>query len=135
MSKEKKEIAVREKEEISKSSGEPTQSGVLYSPAVDIYETEQAITLLADLPGVGKDELDIKVEDRQLILTGLVKASDSAHKTLYREYRVGGYTRTFQLGDTIDQSKIDASLKNGVLTLVLPKAEHLKPRKIQVTAA
>ena len=131
----KKEIAVREKEAIQQEDGEPTQTGVYYSPAVDIYETEEAITLSADLPGVDKDGLDINVEDRQLTITGLVKEPEERLQQIYSEYGVGGYMRSFRLGDTIDQTKIDASLKDGVLTLVLPKADRLKPRKIEVAVS
>jgi HSP20 family protein len=134
MSKEKKEIAVREKEEVKKDQGEPTQAGVYYSPAVDIYESEDAITVLADLPGVDKDLLDVDVEDRQLTITGRVAQPEERFQPLYREYGIGGYTRSFRLGDTIDPSKIGASLKDGVLTLVLPKADRLKPRKIEISS-
>ena len=70
---DKNEIAVREKEEIKKEEGEHTKAGVFYSPTVDIYESVDAITLLADLPGVDKDKLDIDVEDKQLTITGFVE--------------------------------------------------------------
>jgi HSP20 family protein len=133
--KTKKEIKLREKEEIKKDDGEPTKAGVYYSPAVDIFETDDAITLLADLPGVEKDGLDINVEDRQLTITGLVKEPEERRQPVYSEYGIGGYTRNFKLGDTIDQSKISASLKDGVLELVLPKADRLKPRKIEIATA
>ena len=131
--KEKKEISLREKEEIKKEEGEPTQAGVYYSPTVDIYETDDSITLLADLPGVGKEHLDINVEDKQLIITGLVEEPEERLQSIYAEYGIGGYTRSFKLGDTIDQAGINASLKDGVLTLVLPKAERLKPRKVEIS--
>ncbi len=131
--KAKKEIAIREKEEIKKEEGEPTRAGVSYLPLVDIYETDEAITLMADLPGVDKKDLDIDVRDRQLTVTGLVKEPEERFQSVYTEYGIGGYTRNFKLGDTIDQSKISASLQDGVLTLVLPKADRLKPRKVQVS--
>ena len=131
--KKENKLKVRDKEEIKKSEGEPTKTGVQYSPAVDIYETEDSITLLADLPGVETGDLDINVEDKQLTITGLVN-DKSEGEAIYTEYGIGGYTRTFKLGDSIDQSKISASLKEGVLTLVLPKAEQLKARKIEVNA-
>ena len=135
ISKENKEISLREKEEIQKDSGEPTKEGVYFSPTVDIYETDEAITLLADLPGVEKDKLDINVEDKQLTITGLVDEPENRLQSIYTEYGIGGYTRSFKLGDAIDQSKINAALKDGVLTLVLPKAEALKPRKIEITTS
>lgn len=133
--KENKEITLREKEEIKKNDGEPTKAGVYYSPAVDIFETEDAITVLADLPGVDRSGLDINVEDRQLTITGLVGEPENRFQSVYTEYGIGGYTRTFRLGDTIDQSKINAALKDGVLTLVLPKADRLKPRKIEIATS
>ena len=134
MSKDK-EITLREKEEISKDGGEPTKSGIYYSPAVDICETEEEITVLADLPGVASGDLDINVEDRRLTITGMVKEPEDRLQRIYGEYGIGGYTRSFKLGDTIDQTKINASLKDGVLTLVLPKADRLKPRKIEIATA
>ncbi len=133
--KETKEIKVREKESIKKDEGEPTQAGIRYTPAVDIYETDAAITLLADLPGVDKDGLDIHLEDRQLTITGAVKEPEKSPQAFYSEYGIGGYTRSFKLGETIDPTKISASLKNGVLELILPKADRLKPRKIEITTA
>mgnify|MGYP003574555597 CR=1 FL=1 len=131
---EKREISVREKEEIKKEEGEPTRSGVFYSPSVDIYENKEAITLLADIPGVEKTDLDIDVENQKLTLTGLLRTENKKLDPVYTEYGIGGYSRTFKLGDTIDQSKISASLKDGVLTLILPKADRLKPRKIEILA-
>ena len=110
--KEKKEIATREKEEIKKNEGEPTRAGVYYSPTVDIYETDDAITLLADLPGVDKKDLDLDIEDQRLTLTGLVNEPESRFSPVYTEYGIGGYTRSFKLWDTIDLSKISAALKD-----------------------
>lgn len=129
---DRKEIALREKEEIKKDEGEPTQAGIYYSPMVDIYENEEAITLLADVPGVTKEGLDINIEERQLTITGLVAEPESRFQPVYTEYGIGGYTRSFRLGDAIDRTQINASLKDGVLTLVLPKADKLKPRKVEI---
>ncbi len=131
----KREIKPTQKEAIKKDDGEPTKAGVYYSPAVDIFETDDAITLLADLPGVEKEGLDINVEDRQLTITGLVKEPEDRLQSVYAEYGIGGYSRNFKLGDTIDQRQISASLKDGVLELVLPKADRLKPRKIEIATA
>lgn len=130
--KKDKEISLREKEEIEKHKGEPLRTGVKFLPTVDIHETEESITLLADLPGVDKSDLEIHVEDRELTITGLVQEPEQRFQPVYREYDIGGYTRSFRLGDTIDQTKINASLQDGVLTLILPKAERIKPRKIEI---
>ena len=132
---DKREIAVREKEESEKSEGDPIRQGVFYSPDVDIFESEEAITLIADVPGVDKEKLDIKVEDRKLTITGLVDETEERLRPVYTEYGIGGYTRGFNLSDAIDDSKINASYENGVLTLVLPKAERHKTRKIEVAAS
>lgn len=132
--KETTEIAVRSKEAIRKDEGEPTRAGVTYSPAVDIYETEEAITLLADFPGVTKEKLDIHLEERQLTITGLVEEPQLG-PSVFAEYGIGGFTRSFKLGDTIDREHITASLKEGVLSLTLPKADRLRPRKIDIKTA
>ncbi|MCP4676696.1 MAG: Hsp20/alpha crystallin family protein [Deltaproteobacteria bacterium] len=133
MSSEKnKEIAMRDKEEIKKEEGELTRAGVFYSPQVDIHETSETITLLADLPGVDKSDLDIDIKDQRLTITGRVKEPEERFNPVYSEYGIGGYSRSFQLGDSIDPRQISASLKDGVLTLALPKADRLKPRKVEI---
>ena len=131
---EEKSMEVPEQELVPTEEMERTRERRCFVPKTDIYETEEAITLLADLPGVERNQLDINVEDRQLTITGMIKESEAPSEPVYSEYGVGGYTRSFRLGDTIDQSKINASLTDGVLTLVLPKADRLKPRKIEITA-
>lgn len=133
--KEKKEIEVREKEQIAKSEGEPTREGVYYTPAVDIYADDEAITVTADLPGVKKKDLEIDLREGVLTVTGHVSQPESRLRPVYREYGIGGYTRRFTVGDKIDQARISAKLNSGVLELRLPKAEKLKPRKIEVNAA
>lgn len=132
--KEKKELAHREKEPIERSAGEPTRSGIFYSPSVDIYQTDDAITLMADLPGVSRDNLDIDLKDSVLTITGSVGEDEDRPRPVYREYGIGGYMRRFTLSDKIDQGKISADLENGVLIVVLPKADSLKPRKIEIGA-
>jgi HSP20 family protein len=130
--KEKRELEVKNKKHIEKSEGEPTREGVTYVPDVDIIETEDAITLLADLPGVKREDVDIDVREGVLTLTATVAPLAERLNLLYREYDLGGFSRRFTLGERIDQEKINAKLDNGVLTLVLPKAEEAKPRKIKI---
>lgn len=132
---EAKEIEVRGKEKIARGEGEPTRAGTYYSPQVDIYENEDAITLIADLPGVDRDRLDVNLEDDVLTITGFAKQPEARLSPVYSEFDVGGYTRRFTLGDAIDQAAIGATLKDGVLSLVLPKADRLKPRKIAIQTA
>lgn len=130
--KEKKEIEPRNKEEISRAEGEPTRAGVFYTPLVDIFENDTEITVTADLPGVSQEKLDIDVRDNVLTLTGQVEEPDARFNPIYTEYGVGGYLRRFTLSNKIDQSKIKANLKDGVLTLSLPKSERLQPRKVNI---
>jgi len=101
------------------------------SPLVDIFETGDALNVVADLPGVEKDGLNVKVEDGILTIEG--KATNVGRKNpKYQEYELVNFFRQFELSDAIDQEKIAAELKHGVLTLTLPKAERSKPKKIKV---
>lgn len=115
---------------------EQTRSGPVFTPAVDIIETEGAITVLADMPGVNADNLSIDLRESVLTLTGVLEKHEIEKQTdVLREFdEAGTYHRRFTLADTIDQSKIEASLKDGVLRLQLPKVEAVKPRKIAIKA-
>ncbi len=111
---------------------EETRSQERYvTPPVDIYETAEGLVVKADLPGVAKDGLDVQVENN--LFTIRAQASHAAPgDLLYREYELAHFFRQFELTDRVDQQKISADLKNGVLTLSLPKAEEAKPRRIDV---
>jgi len=101
------------------------------APPVDIFETEDALTVVADLPGADKDGVDIRVEDGILTIKG--KANYQPKASIIREeFNIHGYYRQFQLSDEVDQEKIAAESKNGVLTITLPKAEKSMPRQIKV---
>jgi len=114
---------------------EQTRPGPVYSPAVDIFEHETAITVLADMPGVKAQDLEIDLRENVLTLTGRVSSSEmEAPSYVLREYEPGTFIRQFSLGSAIEQSKIDAKLKDGVLRLELPKAEKARPRQIAVRA-
>jgi HSP20 family molecular chaperone IbpA len=114
---------------------EQTRPGPLYSPAVDIFETDAAITVLADMPGVKPDQLDIDLRDSVLTLKGRVTSPTTAGESdVLREYDAGTFFRQFTLSEAIDQAKIDAHLSDGVLRLELPKVERAKPRQITVRA-
>lgn len=105
-------------------------------PAVDVFEDENGITLKADLPGVSKESLSVHVEGDQLTLEGRVALGESARlEPVYAEVRVAQYRRTFALSRDLDTTKIDATMKNGVLTLRIPKGEQAKPRRIPVAVA
>jgi HSP20 family protein len=112
---------------------ERTHSGPVFSPAVDIFENDNAITVLADMPGVKAQALHIDLRESVLTLTGTVELSERDQEaSVVREYQYGTFFRQFTLAETIDQSKIDAKLADGVLRLELPKVERAKPRQINV---
>lgn len=131
---ETKELRVKEKQELA-AQGEQTRPGPVYSPDVDIYETEKEITLLADMPGVKTENLTIDLRDDVLTLSGETESNGgSAEESLLIEYGVGKYYRQFTLSEVIDQENITAELKDGVLRLGLPKVKKATPRKIKVNA-
>ena len=112
---------------------EQTKEGVVFQPAVDIFETENGITLLADMPGVKADQLNVDLHDDILTIRGGVTSPESGSEIeVMSEFNWGSYYRKFSLADTIDQNKIAAKLTDGVLRLELPKVEKAKPRKITV---
>jgi len=129
--KENKEIQVKAKQEAQ--APEQTKPGPVFIPPVDIFETEQDITVLADLPGVKSNDLTIDLRDNTLTISGDIEPYvTAAEQNVLIEYEVGKYFRQFTLSNLIDQEKIDAKLNDGVLTLTLPKAEAAKPRKIEI---
>ena len=112
---------------------EQTRAGAVYSPSVDIFENDKAITVLADMPGVKAQDLKIDLRESVLTLTGRVTPPDGAKESnVLREYQSGTFFRQFTLSETIDQAKIDAKLNDGVLRLELPKVEKARPRQITV---
>ena len=127
-----KDLQVREKREVS-SPAEQTMPGLVFTPEVDILETEDAITLLADMPGVSSEDLDIDLRNDTLTLSGVVQPFEAAdEEDVIIEYEIGKYYRQFTISEAIDQNKIEALLNDGVLRLTLPKAETAKPKKITV---
>jgi HSP20 family molecular chaperone IbpA len=131
---EAKELKVREKQALSTET-EQTRPGPVYTPDVDIFESETNITLLADMPGVTTDHMTIDLRDDVLTLTGEAETDgEASEEPIIMEYGVGKYYRQFTLSEVIDQAKITAELKDGVLRLVLPKVEKATPRKISISA-
>jgi HSP20 family molecular chaperone IbpA len=105
----------------------------VYSPRSDIYEKADALVLLAEMPGVSEKSIEIELEADRLTITGRPEAEQLTGYTLsYGEYRPGTFWRTFRLSDEIDASRIEATIRNGVLRLTLPKKESVKARKIPV---
>ncbi len=131
MTQANKDIQVKEKQDVA--SPEQTTPGPYFTPAVDIFETDEAITLMADLPGVKSDDLSIDLNDDVLTLAGVIAPfEEKDEEDVLIEYEVGRYYRQFTLSDIIDQNSIEAKLNDGVLHLTLPKAEKAKPRKIEI---
>ena len=103
-----------------------------FSPAVDIYDHGEEIVLVADMPGVSGDSLDIHLEKGMLTIRGRASPFPADGEMVFQEYQVGDFVRSFTVTEDVDTEGISAELTNGVLTLRLPKAAEMKPRKIQV---
>jgi len=131
---ESRELQVKEKQEVA-TPGEQTRPGLVFTPQVDIFETDHEITVLADMPGVAADGMNIGLQNGVLTLSGDVKPWEGQDEMdVMVEFEIGKYYRQFTLSDDIDQSKIEAKLEDGVLRLTLPKAQKAVPRQITVTA-
>jgi HSP20 family protein len=128
----RQELQVQQKRELDKKE-EGTVPARVFLPTADIYETDDALNVVLEMPGVEKNSVDIRVEDGVLKIDGRLDFSKyQGLQPLYTEYNVGHYSRSFRLPSRIDQNKIAAELKDGVLSLALPKVEEAKPRTIQV---
>ena len=115
------------------TAAEATRPGVLLTPPVDIFEDANAITVLADMPGVEPAHLKIDLHDGVLTITGHTTDREGSHEMpVAREYPAGTFQRSFTLSEAIDQEQIQATLKHGVLRLRLPKVERAKPRQITI---
>jgi len=111
---------------------ERTRNGVIYTPRFDIVETEGELTLYGDLPGVTQENLDVRFENGELTIQGRVEPRCAGREFVYGEYGIGDFYRSFTISEAIDSEKISAELRSGVLTLHLPKAEAVRPRRISV---
>lgn len=130
---QEQELQVQQKREVQQKQ-ESTIPSRQFMPVTDIFETDQALTLMLEMPGVKKESVDVQVENDVLTISGRIDFSKyEGLQPVYTEYNVGDYARSFQISSKLDQAKIKAQLKDGVMTLVLPKAEKAKPRKISVS--
>jgi HSP20 family protein len=128
----KQELRVQQKREVEKKE-ESTIRARVYVPTADIYETQDALHVILEMPGVEKNNVDIRVEDDVLNVEGQLDLSKYQDlEPLYTEYNIGHYSRSFSLSNKIDQSNIVAELNDGVLSVTLPKVEQAKPRTIEV---
>ena len=132
--KKEKSLDTR-KQETALSEGERTRQSRAYLPRTDIYETDGEILLVADIPGADEGKVDITLAKNILTINAVVDAEGSEdHRLVYQEYGLGDFQRSFALNDEIDREKIEAVVKDGVLTLHLPKSPAARSRKIAVKA-
>jgi HSP20 family molecular chaperone IbpA len=125
-------LQVQEKKELV-PKGEKTVPARYYVPATDIYETDDALIVVMEVPGVDRKEVDVKLENDELSIEARIDFSKyESMEPLYTEYNVGHFTRTFALSQAIDQQQIAASLEDGVLTLTLKKVQSALPRRIEI---
>ena len=125
-------LALREKKELA-AKEEKTVPGRYYVPYTDIYETDETLTVVMEMPGVEKKDLGVMLENDVLRVDGRIDFSKyEGMEPVYTEYNVGHYTRSFTLSNKIDQEKINAQLDGGVLTLTLPKGKDVLPRQIAI---
>ncbi|MCT7378086.1 Hsp20/alpha crystallin family protein [Chelativorans salis] len=131
------EVTTTRKRDVARTNGgEPSTAAPIYLPDTDIYETVDHIVLVADMPGVAPGDVDVTLERRVLTIRGKVPTeAHDGYKRLYAEYGEGDFERVFTLSEEVDRDHIEASHKNGVLTLKLPKAESAKTQRIEVKAA
>ena len=127
------ELQAQHKREVEKKQ-ESTMPVRDFVPVTDIFETEQALTVVLEMPGVSKESVEVGVENDVITITGRIDSSKyEGLQPLYTEYNIGNYSRSFQISSKIEQEGIKAELKDGVMTLVLPKAEKTMPRRISVS--
>ena len=129
---DQQELAVREKRELA-AKEEKTVPGRFYVPYTDVYETEDALTVVMEMPGVGREGVDVELKEGVLRVEGRIDpARYGGREPVYTEYNVGHWARSFALSDRVDRERIEARLEDGVLTLTLPKTAAARPRRIEV---
>jgi HSP20 family molecular chaperone IbpA len=126
------ELQVQQKREVDKAQ-EPTTPMRAFLPTTDIFETEDALTVILEMPGVDRDNIEVSVENGLLTVEGKINFKKyEGLQPIYSEYNIGPYRRTFRISSRIAQDKIRAEMRDGVMSLILPKAEEAKPRRIEV---
>jgi HSP20 family protein len=129
---ERQALKVQEKKELV-PKGEKTVPARYYVPATDIYEVEDGLTVVMEVPGVDRKDIDVKLENDELRVEARIDfAKYEGMEPLYTEYNIGHFSRTFSLSQKIDQQKIEASLTDGVLTLTLKKVQQAMPKRIEI---
>lgn len=128
------ETQTRVKQEVENGKEGSLREGAYFSPAVDIFGSPKELVLVADMPGVDANEVEVELEDDTLTITGRLQPGREDTEPLLTEYRSGNYFRTFRINEVIDQGRITASMTDGVLTVVLPRIQRAIPRKISITS-
>ena len=129
---DKQELQVQEKREVEKAQ-EQTRPMRAFLPTADIFETDDALTVVLEMPGVDRNNIDVNVDNGVLMIEGRIDFSKyEGLQPVYSEYNIGPFRRNFRISSRIDQDKLKAEMRDGVITLTLPKAEQTKPRRIEV---
>lgn len=135
MATENKELEVQKQELVQNGEFERLSPKTTFVPRADIYETEEDVVVILDMPGGNQDSIDITLENNILSITGeSTFEAPEGYSEVFSEYETGDYERSFRITDQIDRQKIDATYKDGVLFLTLPKAEKAKAQKISINA-
>jgi len=129
------DLEKRDKQEVSLTAAEQmTQSGVAYSPDVDIYVSEDEVFFAIDMPGVGKGDVSIQVDETDTLVIKAKNTFKEPEGVSIRQYTIGDYYRAFQISDDYDKEKVNATLQNGLLQVAIPRKESAKPKKIEIKA-
>jgi HSP20 family molecular chaperone IbpA len=129
---DKQELQVQEKREVEKAQ-EQTRPLRAFLPTADIFETEDALAVVLEMPGVDRNNIDVNVDNGVLTIEGRIEFNKyEGLQPIYSEYNIGPFRRSFRISSQVDQDKIKAEMRDGVITLTLPKAEEAKPRRIEV---
>ena len=129
---DKQELQVQEKREVEKEQ-EQTRPMRAFLPTADIFETEEALAVVLEMPGVDRNNIEVNVDNGVLTIEGRIDFNKyEGLQPVYSEYNIGPFRRSFRISSQVDQDKIKAEMRDGVITLTLPKAEEAKPRRIEV---
>lgn len=135
METEKSTVEIKKQEAGRGLATERMKTGSVYLPSIDIFEDRDCIHIAADMPGVGEKDVNMTLENDVLTIEGRVAPVEvEGHSPVYTEYGVGDFFRSFVLTEAIDRDRIEATLKDGVLRIVLPRADAAKPKHIPIRA-
>lgn len=129
------DLEKREKQQVNTTAAEQMDtSGPAYSPDVDIYLSEDRAVFMVDLPGVGKGDVRVQIDETNTLTIRAKNSHEEPQGAALRQYRIGDYYRAFQISDEYDKEKVEATLENGLLRIEVPKKESAKPKRIEINA-